>query len=44
MNAKMVNNVNLKPLIILAKRLILHAWLGAQCASTGEYNIILKFK
>ena len=39
---KIVCNVNLKTLTILAKRSIFDAWLGPKCASADVYNKLLK--
>ena len=40
---KIVSNVNLKPLIIFAKKSILDAWRGPECASSSRCNTVLKF-
>ena len=39
---KIANNVNLKTSTILAKRLILDAWLGPGCALADWYITVLK--
>ena len=39
---KIVSNVSLKTSTILAKRLILNAWLGLGCASADWYVTVLK--
>ena len=39
-----VNNINLKTLTILVKRLILDAWLSPGCASADDTLQFLKFK
>ena len=36
--AKIVENVHLKPLTVLAKRSILNARLGPKCASASGYS------
>ena len=41
---KIVSNINLKTLTILAKRLILVAWLGPGCAFTDGYIIFLNIQ
>ena len=42
--AKIVSNINLITLTILAKSLILDAWLGLGCAPADEYITVLKFQ
>ena len=42
--AKIFNNVNLKTSTILAKRLILDAWLGPGRTSTDSYIAVLKIQ
>ena len=44
MLVKIVSNVNLKTLTILAKRFILDAWLGPGCASVDWYITVLKIQ
>ena len=41
---KIVSNVNLKMSTILAKRLILNAWLSPGCASADWYITVLKIQ
>ena len=41
---KIVNNINLKALTILAKRLILVAYLGPQRVSVDGYITVLKIQ
>ena len=41
---KIVRNVNLNTLTILAKSSIWDAWLSPECASTGEYNTAFKIQ
>ena len=40
--AKIVKNVHLKPLTILAKSSILDIQLGPKCASAGGYQTVAK--
>ena len=42
--AKIVSNVNLKTSTILAKRLILNAWLSPECAPADRYITVLKIQ
>ena len=41
--AKIVNDINLKPLTIVAKVFILDAWLGPESAPTGGYNTVTPY-
>ena len=42
--AIIVSNVNLKALTVLARMLILDAWLGPGHASADQYIIVLEFQ
>ena len=42
--AKIISNVNLKPLTVLAKSSILDIWIGPECAFPSECNTVPKIQ